>query len=494
MKGVLESAKFALTGVETWFSKQLDACERQIRSLELRSGIGSLPDEILADVLEFVVQIPDEGGDQTGSDDIDSNVDYYTYRTIVIEARVATRLSQVCRRFRNLVILSPKLWRRICSMMNPGMASSCVSRCKRMDARFEVHLRIPFHSDRTLESFLLTAVGGSHFWSRFVHEWEILHVPLKDEITSTVLPLCGLHAPQLSEIVIGFPYEYYRDKSIAREVQGEMHYYSTWSTPSLHSMKTSNLIPVPFSGSISLSTLSIYMDLCKRYPGLDFKSLATFLGSCPVLEEFNLKIRDSLSEHESPVPQALPSRTEIKAVKKLELVFGYCDSSTISYFMEAVHFPNVSIASLRLLGDPDTHIQNFIQTMFPDSSAFPNLTRLQLTVKQTRDEWTHSHLTMQSVSIPFASLPKLEHLTLTLFDSVLTSLPKGTRLPALRSLEFVNCFNLDYRWIAEFRRNLMVQGVLRDALSITIDGIDVVQTVDAATGVKEDIRELLPSL
>ncbi len=380
VKDLLEAAKIALADVNQWILNQLGDCEHHSEALRLRAGFGSLPDEILSKVFEFAVPLWDE--DEPETDWIDDNINYYAFRAVLLEARLATNFSHVCRRFRNLVLSSSKHWSRICSMMQPGMVSTYVSRCKSMDACFDVHMRSPVYQGAkdALESFLHTAVNSSQLWKRFIHDWHTNHYmfPSAEEITSDTLPLYGLNAPHLSQITLRFPYEIYGDKAVACEARRAMHYYSTWSTPRLRSMKTSDLIPIPFSGSDSLSTLSIYVDLCRQYPGLDVKSLVNFIASCPVLEDFTLQVCESLPELEPLVLH----RMELKTVTKLDLAFKSCDVSAMRHFIDAVHFPNVTVASLRLLWISEA--QEFIQTMFPGSNVFPNLVRLLIMNR----EWT----------------------------------------------------------------------------------------------------------
>jgi len=101
---ILEPASQALQKITECIIDQLDDCKKQITALHARSGVSSLPDEILSIVLEHVERI----------------------RTRIASVRATCKLSHVCSWFRRLVINDPSLWNTISIGMNQGMLLSCI--------------------------------------------------------------------------------------------------------------------------------------------------------------------------------------------------------------------------------------------------------------------------------------------------------------------------------------------------------------------------------
>lgn len=385
--------------------------------------------------------------------------------------------------------------------MKPAIVSASFERCKSGSIPFEVYLRSPISPTNIIDSFLRRAINNRHLWKRFAHDWTFNYYPRAKEMTAnTHLLHRKIHAPQLSQIIIGFPYAIQAaDNREVLKMLPKMHYYSSWSTPNLRFMKTTQMIPVPFSGSNTLTTLSIYQCL-SRGTCFDLTSLMSFLASCPVLTEFMLKVHDSDRVHESYRQQLPPEhRMETKSVERLTLMFEWGDSSTIGDLINAIRFPSVSVAIFLINAEFGTQGHRCIQAMFPVSEdVFPNLSQLHLTVK-----FGYGKECREPMPTPFLFLPKLEHLTLTLHwrECTLLSLPEGTLLPALRSLKFRQCYDLDLEWIANLLRNLKARDSLRESLVVTIDKFplhDVMRAINNTHKVstltaRDEIMQLLSS-
>ncbi len=203
----------------------------------------SLPDEILSVVLEFAA-------DQQHEDD--------EHKAITRTVGAATRLSHVCSRFRQLVVSSPCLWDRVCPKMHFGAISSCFARCGR---NAEVYFSTPSYTTGDLRQFMTTIIRSSKLWRRLVVDCD-KHggLCLFTEEIKRVGELArsrNLDVPFLTDLRILYPDRALSSQYTRRKDQDRIHFYSTWSIPRLHSMTTENLIPVPFSGSKHLRSLSI---------------------------------------------------------------------------------------------------------------------------------------------------------------------------------------------------------------------------------------------
>ncbi len=95
LRARLEPIENTFRSISSWLSDQLLECNHQIPALKLRTCFESLPDEILAHVLEFVVVRHCE--DTRRNDKL---------KTIAESAITAVKLSHVCARFRRLVTSS----------------------------------------------------------------------------------------------------------------------------------------------------------------------------------------------------------------------------------------------------------------------------------------------------------------------------------------------------------------------------------------------------
>ncbi|KLO14074.1 hypothetical protein SCHPADRAFT_939851 [Schizopora paradoxa] len=472
-KQTLESAKNALEDVLGWITSQLQDCTHQIEAFQLRSIFAAFPDEILFRVLEFAAEEDIENGDSRpllGDDEINLN-----YDAMCTSAQNAFKLSHVCRRFRN-VLSTSRHWRNICSFMQPGMVSACVERCESTNAPFDVYMVDPMLRDL----FPHCPFNKSHLWERFVVDWRDSFESLSDVSFSFANHAINrnYHFPQLSEIIVMV------SNTAALDFQRDFHFYAGWSTPSLRSMKTSHIIPVPFSGTSTLHSLSIFMNQGSRDFVRDLRSISLFLKSCPVLKEFSLQVRGATlidDDPESPPREEQPvRREEMKMVEKLTLSLDNCDTSYMEDLVASIGFPNVSVASLRINGKVNTNFCNNFRILFSgteDGESFPKLLRPHLVVFRTAS----SVFLYEPVAFPpysFFLCPKLVNLKLSLYNITPPNFNEGHCLvPALKSLDFSrsDCmFSVrgEHKVEAEaLLRHLKGCGLVRDGLEITFRGI-----------------------
>ncbi|KLO14064.1 hypothetical protein SCHPADRAFT_903597 [Schizopora paradoxa] len=479
-KRVLESAKFALEDVHAWISSQLHDCTLQIEAFELRSGFASFPDEILFRVLEFAAEEDVDTGNS--SPILDDNEINFDYDAMCASIKNAFRLSHVCRRFRIVLSFSTH-WRNICSSMNPDIISACVERCENANIPFDVYM-----TDLLAESFLRCPFNNSQLLKRFVFDWtNCFGHHYRVHFNNATKSRSRLHLPQLSEIIV------LAQRESLLDIQRNSHFYAGWDTPSLRSMRTSDIIPVSFSGTSTLHSLSISMD--QRWGDFvqDIYSMASFLESCPSLKEFSLQVENARVDDD--VPELPPSeapkvrRVEVKTVHKLRLFVNHCVTSYVENLVASVGFPGVSAASLQIKGNLSTlaHFCNNIQAIFcgtEDGDSHPRVTQLHLTVIRAESVWRAAPLSLESSDAPspytFFLCPKLLYLTLSLRGISPPNFNERHRLvPALRSLDFSNSsdmFSTRGRpiWEAdELLCNLraLACGLIEDGLPITFDGI-----------------------
>ncbi len=122
-------------------------------------------------------------------------------------------------------------------------------------------------------------------------------------------------------------------------------------------MTVKNCIPVPFSGTNSLVSLSV--DLNFMYHGedrgdpFDAMAVVTFLSSCPVLQDFSLALRNCRKFVASPL--ASGERLIIAGVEEVEFIIVYCNYTVLKSFLDVVRFPDVQRMRLELTRERRVH-------------------------------------------------------------------------------------------------------------------------------------------
>ncbi len=278
-----------------------------------------------------------------------------------------------------------------------------------------------------------------------------------------------LGLPFLSELVILYPARLCEFFAADAQASDNIHFYSAWRTPKLRSMVVQNLIPVPFRGAYSLTSLSIslhtllFYEVTKGFIGLsmanvhsarflDIKALASFLSSCPALEDFTLRVYGAPID----VPALTLDHIALERIQNVTLVFGSCTSTVIASILSAVHFPNVSTLSLKiesLDGARRWHdglAHNIIRVLFPDTFTFGNVVRMKLEI-EVFSSYHADGLIVVPIAIPFPCLPKLNHLEITTQCS-LEPIGEDVPFPPLRTLRLMGCPNVSPAWVAEILR------------------------------------------
>jgi len=410
--------------------------------------------------------------------------------TILSTVKAATKLSHVCRRFRDLIIHSPTLWRRVFNEMGRSdMAYTCISRWRRANA--EVILATsPFEAstyrDRRTEeldrlrnvSFIQNALEKSEHWGSFTMEG------ISEGVTSVpgYEPGCpqdyaklatNLDFPNLTQLAVRYP-EAALSSTVRRNKYNNfaMHFYSSWSTPKLRSMTSRNVIPIPFSGSQSLTSLSIFLNY-KAHGDLDVNSFVSFLSACPALERFALEVHHASYGATSPVPERC---VEMPCVTDLNLAFVKCYRAPLKALFDAVRFPHITSMRLRIQsveeeGSADMHFNDIFFTVLPNAETFPKLRDLVLDVNAEgyRDE--NDVYVDGSISIPFAAMPsKVRYLTLITHLTEVHPIPDDVALPAIRTLVLRDSFRLGKEWLVQFLRRVKGRGDLDlDLLRVLVD-------------------------
>ncbi|KLO08227.1 hypothetical protein SCHPADRAFT_1001087 [Schizopora paradoxa] len=466
IREVLEPANEVSRDVSSWISKQWSFCDAQIKSLRIRSWFMAIPDEILSVILKFAAR------QKYGN----------TYADFAVKHTVkeATKLSHVCSRFRNVVLRVADVWNCVSPSMHPDAVSTCFDRCG--PSGFNV-LFSGGSFEKDNHSFFRQIAEKAHLWNRF----ELIFYPdLQYYVPAMLIPdldtlrseSIGINTSLLNQLVIHYPFRVLKDEIYNGLEKDALHFYSTWSSPSLRSMSCKNFVPIPFPGTSALSYISIELAFHFHESGIcayNATAIASFLSSCQALTNFSMKIRACTAVIPSPPNQKYMT----SHVKSMELLFACCTETVVSSFLDAVSFPDVE--SLRVscnsrgLEDYGSGVQHLpvLDAAFPYDNVFPKLSHLELIISSA--DPCNPHLTRfapaRPVSLPFAKFSRIRSLLLTTETTLLKPLPETLHMPNLKDLHVTNCWGMTYDWFcAMYKKMVLSQDVETAPIRLLVDG------------------------
>jgi len=246
-----------------------------------------------------------------------------------------------------------------------------------------------------------------------------------------------------------------------------MHFYSSWSTPKLQSLFVTNIIPIPFSGCQSLTTLNVLLQHDRYGSGRkdfdwDSKSLSSLLEVFPILEHFKLTLVGTM--HGTILTQ--PHRPVVMTcVTKLDLDFDDCCGAPLRTFFNTVRFPSVTAMQLRISSKnqerkgSDIHFDDIFFAVLSDAETFSKLTEMTLDVAP-KEFWDNEadNFIYGKISIPFAMMPKLRYFNLKAHPSKVIPVPDGVALPPIQTLVLRDPPEVRRRWLAKFLKQMKAQG------------------------------------
>ncbi|KLO11355.1 hypothetical protein SCHPADRAFT_929965 [Schizopora paradoxa] len=439
----LRLAAHTLRKLSALVDLQIQISDSKALSLRLRAGISRIPDEILALILEYAALSP-------------FSFELSESEIVAMVTSNAIRLTHVCKRFRTIGSRVPLFWNRISN----GSVDSQISMCCERSTKGNVEISL--QSARYLRAtgvapFLQVTKAFSERWSRFTHGCEIPdRVSLVgDELEDLARETYQLQAPVLSELAIHYPVSItLNDDTRLQDPDDVFHYYSTWTVPNLRKFVINHLVSVPFSGSASLTSFSIYLDFKAYHAAPKLTSLVQLLAASPSISTLSLAMR-SLVVLESFSMQNI---YKFGSVEELNLDLFECEKASVKNFFDHVNFPNVTSSELILSAlSRFDWIQDGFHAIFPCSARFPRLTSLYLNYKFSPRE-TEEDL---DVSVLLPVLTSVQNLTLTSHGfglGVGGVMSKDSCLPSLRSLALKSCYRVRKSFVSRLLWRLKSQG------------------------------------
>lgn len=237
-------------------------------------------------------------------------------------------------------------------------------------------------------------------------------------------------------------------------------------------MHTDNIIPVPFSGTTSLTTLRIELNFkhfAQQAGSFYPAALVKFVSSCPVLAHLALKISNCYKA----IVHLLAAKVEVPSITSLTLFFEYCSRGVAVSLLDLMHYPNVETIHAAFALEEKQAIDvaydgDIMETALSYFMAYPKLTDLILTVRVI-ENFFFTKEGQKPISIPIPSIPQLEFLEITTWNTV-PKPPSGVPvLPNLKQLSFENC-NGDMGWFKDFCNEIRLQHLSGPPVELFIEG------------------------
>ncbi|KLO18985.1 hypothetical protein SCHPADRAFT_924825 [Schizopora paradoxa] len=417
--------------------------EERLKAAQLRIGVASLPNELLANILSLAISSHEAVNRRETSGDIVS------FRKSLLSS---INLSHVCIRFRRVVLLSPQLWNKISDDMTPDMIKLCLLR------RAGMHLDISltsFANNRDFPKFY-----SPKYFTRFVSKtsswWKSLTIASTSLIglSDPGVTLKDLNLPMLTDLNI--------TSSLDRR-RLELGVLRGWNTPLLHSLAIFHYIPPPSQQSANLRCLHISLgkSILTRARGfaIDVQAFRDFLGTCTSLTELHVSVGNAQIVDTSRTT----SRISLTKVEAVSFDIQLCNPTAVKVLLEELRFPAASKLDLILGLSPDRSQGQLLALnmgpFFKDENIFPVVTTLKLHVQCIHAAMRFNTGASGNISIPFILIGNIRHLTLSVtgFNKVV---PPKDDVPPLRSLTLEKCDGgIDRSWLLdvveklEHRRN-----------------------------------------
>lgn len=215
----------------------------------------------------------------------------------------------------------------------------------------------------------------------------------------------NIHISRLRSLSLNLPEGFPTDEGVLDESDSAIHFYRTWSLPSLRHLQVINFAPVPFAAP-SLTSLSFILR-ARSERGYSLLRLFHFLSSVPYLEDLELFL-DRLVED-----QDLPE-IALHHLKTLRVQYVSQSEPHMFFFVKALVTPAIRSMYLSVVdeSDPDldtnVDLTRWLNSFFCHDS-YPTLEDFTLEFMDVHD---HS----PNFEIPFEKLPNLHTLTLDTSD------------------------------------------------------------------------------
>lgn len=399
-----------------------------------QGGIARLPDEILSLVFELSCEAQ---GTRTSSSSW---------------PRQVKNVCLVSRRFRDVALRTPLLWTRLRNYnrrldWTGEWGTAIIARSG--DCNLNVHAR------PATKVFIDRAITACS-------RWRDCSIGFLSEDGVRARDACvGLHLPRLETLVIDVD---------------DAHVYTTWIAPKLTDVTFVNDVPKPFASSQHLSNVTLDLNSI-RVTASWMVQLLRFLASLPSIKQFTFSLYGVVNEWEEAT--ASPVTAELTTLDSLTIDYISIDKDDdiefLNPFISALQLPKLTRLSIRLAG-VESPPGNNAGTDFDISTVndilwnlmrHPNISDLDICIRDVLSSSTHTTLTLP--------LHSILHLRCAVISTDLEVDPTSIRFdegdPTFRSLELVDCPEIDAHWFEVLVKNLQ-RGNWQGVEKVKVSGCD----------------------
>ena len=454
-----------LTRLQESLQQATAAVENSLLPFETDRGLAKLPDSVLSHIFEIIC--------------MDSREDYWS-------SPPQMYLSLVCRRFRDVVSNSPRLWRWIAVNSTSSVDTVNVFLKKSKAANLDVEVFDFSHYYRRaaadVSSALALTLPHSERWESL---WLILKETEKEDLASRIKPFNALRLPQLRNLSIVYP-----QHSSGNDTgpHPSLHFYKTCELHQLRSFHITNAIPETFPSS-QLTSIQVELRAMK----VNLKSLLDFLSANRTLEDIDL----DFASIKYAGPRIAGGEVRLDNVKRFKLALGSTRPGGLYPFRRALCMPNVSKIELSVIDDYLHFYEDNVDPEYESDylhGAWADAHRSQEYITFMLCDNDYQHLEhfryeylgddMNDYRLPFQKMPRLRILELRTHN-LCPSLAELRALPPLREvrIDWDSYLSNKWRlWLGEFRRQLEKQDKLHGLEKLFISYCDKNRYVNSLFG------------
>lgn len=426
----LKNVKNVLASLSSSLNETIMGIEEYIHPFERGKGLASIPDEILSKIFEHAEEN-------------------------LIRVRITTKekLSLVCRRFRRIVLKTPRLWSHIDSLREMRYVRTCLKRSR--SAGLSIKLSIGQNDERKLDRLL------SHFAEAIPHSsrWEHLDVyigltkttsgiDLRKKILRSIIS-SDLHLPSLCSLRLDMDPNFFSGASD----DNTRHFYQNWDMPNLRFLEIS-IVPKPIIAP-KLSSFRLSGNF-RDLPPSDKVRLRSFIASFPTLQELDVNLT---SGGTSSGGQGSEQASEASTINMPHLRVLHIQSydnyprTDVRSFMRAFRTPVLHKVSIGMsVPRNDRELEEALDDFFPHVN-YPALRDLSIEVLAT----IFPPRTLNLPTKRFRGLRSLSLDTPRLVPRLLYYIKDEEHIPALHTLAIANCDNKHLAWLTHTQTLLLQQ-------------------------------------
>ena len=354
-------------------------------------------------------------------------------------------MSLVCRRFRDIIINTPKYWRSISNSFSVENVALHMTRSRGLS--LDVTLDVGFTGKRDPVRFLRTILVEHRRWQSFrlnafhgIANWY--------DMGQIHALLQGLSLPKLESVII--EHLGHRPYANAPVDNDEFHFYITWDAPSVKSWYSTNLFPRT-NRTFRLEEVTIDISWRDRFDTFKWSTtqLGEFLSEQPCIEtlELGLTFADEYGLIAAQGTHVIPT---LRTLRFKDMSVPTAPTRPIKDILRTLEMPSLETLELRINDDDIT--TRDLEEMF-SGGRFTNLKNFLFSIT---DNNVSLEVPFQPLESILPNTPNLQYLRLE-SPHLKTGLKLGllgNNKPPLHTVDIDSCRGVTGFGVSEFVRDL----------------------------------------